>query len=103
MAWFRNSLNEASDAGASALGALVTTLGNWFSQPDFRGCAFLNAAAELGSSDPEILATVRRHKQEMACVLENLFTGGAGMREACCPWSSMAPSSMRRWVTASMP
>lgn len=79
MAWFRNSLNEASDAGASALEALVTTLGNWFSQPDFRGCAFLNAAAELGSSDPEILATVRRHKQEMACVLEHLFAGGAGM------------------------
>ena len=79
MAWFRNSLKEASDAGASALGALVTTLGNWFSQPDFRGCAFLNAAAELGSADPEILATVRRHKQEMACVLENLFAGGANL------------------------
>src|SRR5947207_12664950 len=45
------------------------------SQPDFRGCAFLNAAAELGSSDPEILATVRRHKQEMSSVLDRLFGG----------------------------
>ncbi len=79
MAWFRNSLKEATATGSSALDALVTTLGNWFSQPDFRGCAFLNAAAELGSSDPEILAAVRRHKQEMACVLENLFIGDAGL------------------------
>ena len=55
--------------------ALSSTLRNWFGQPDFRGCAFLNAAAELGSSDHEILATVRRHKQEMSSVLDRLFGG----------------------------
>ena len=59
------------------MNALVTTLRNWFSRSDFRGCAFLNAAAELGSSDADILGTVRRHKQEMSSVLDDLFGGDA--------------------------
>lgn len=77
MAWFQTSLADATAAGASPVNALVTTLRSWFSQPEFRGCAFLNAAAELGSSDPEILATVRSHKQEMSSVLDALFGGDA--------------------------
>lgn len=77
MSWFKASLSEAVAAGSPAVDALVSTLRNWFSQPDFRGCAFLNAAAELGSSDPEILETVRRHKQEMASVLDDLFSDNA--------------------------
>lgn len=77
ISWFQTSLAEATANGSSAVNALVTTLRTWFSQPDFRGCAFLNAAAELGSSDPEILETVRRHKQEMSSVLDDLFGGDA--------------------------
>lgn len=77
IAWFQGSLAQAQAAGASAVSALVTTLRSWFSQPDFRGCAFLNAAAELGSSDPEILAVVRRHKQQMSAVLDKVFRGEA--------------------------
>lgn len=77
MSWFQTSLAEGTAAGSSPANALVATLRRWFSQPDFRGCAFLNAAAELGSSDPDILATVRCHKQEMSSVLDDLFDGDA--------------------------
>ncbi|MFZ4288598.1 TetR/AcrR family transcriptional regulator [Variovorax sp. HJSM1_2] len=77
ISWFQTSLAEASATGLPAVNALAQTLKTWFSQPDFRGCAFLNAAAELGSSDPEILNTVRRHKQEMSSVLDELFGGDA--------------------------
>lgn len=77
MAWFETSLVQALGQGLPAADALADTLAAWFSQPDFRGCAFLNAAAELGSTDPEILATVRRHKQDMASVLDRLFAGSA--------------------------
>ncbi|HVR51839.1 MAG TPA: TetR/AcrR family transcriptional regulator [Pseudorhodoferax sp.] len=77
MSWFQTSLAEATASGSSPVNALVTTLGSWFSRSDFRGCAFLNAAAELGSSDPAILGTVRRHKQEMSSVLDDLFGGDA--------------------------
>lgn len=77
IAWFQTSLEQATDKGSSAADALVATLREWFSRPDFRGCAFLNAAAELGSSDPGILDVVRRHKQDMASVLDRLFAGHA--------------------------
>lgn len=73
ISWFQTSLMEATSDGLPAADALVATLRDWFSSPDFRGCAFLNAAAELGSSESEILETVRRHKQEMSSVLDNLF------------------------------
>ena len=75
ISWFQASLVNATGSGLSAAQALVATLRTWFSQSDFRGCAFLNAAAEIGSSDPEILAAVRRHKQEMSTVLDKLFGG----------------------------
>ncbi|MCD2166137.1 TetR/AcrR family transcriptional regulator [Comamonas koreensis] len=77
MSWFETSLRHALGQGESAAQALSTTLRGWFSRADFRGCAFLNAAAELGSSDPEILKVVRQHKQEMASVLDSLLTGDA--------------------------
>lgn len=73
ISWFQSSLARATSDGFSAADALVGTLRTWFNSPDFRGCAFLNAAAELGSTDPEILAVVRQHKQEMSSVLDSLF------------------------------
>lgn len=77
MEWFEGSLARATEAGLPPLAALVTTLKSWFSEPDFRGCAFLNAAAELGSSDQNILATVRPHKQGMSSVVDDLFKADA--------------------------
>lgn len=73
ISWFQSSLAQATSDGSSAADALVGTLRTWFNSSDFRGCAFLNAAAELGSTDPEILAVVRQHKQEMSSVLDSLF------------------------------
>lgn len=77
ISWFKSSLEHESRDGASATEALLHTLSGWFSQTHFRGCAFLNAAAELGSTDPGILEVVRRHKKEMACVLDELFNSHA--------------------------
>ncbi|MFI7241812.1 TetR/AcrR family transcriptional regulator [Streptomyces qinglanensis] len=37
-------------------------LGRWFAEPDFRGCAWINAYGELGSTSPAVLAEVRAHK-----------------------------------------
>lgn len=79
MSWFNSSLMQHSRDGAGAAAALARTLGDWFGQSGFRGCAFLNAAAELGSADPAILEMVRRHKNEMAGVLDALFA-----RDAVC-------------------
>jgi AcrR family transcriptional regulator len=80
ISWFKASLTRDIGTGLGAPDALAATLKNWFSQPDFRGCAFLNAAAELGSSEPQVLETVRQHKRAMALVLDELFGSDTGAK-----------------------
>ncbi|KAA1031884.1 TetR/AcrR family transcriptional regulator [Pseudonocardia sp. EV170527-09] len=38
-------------------------LGEWFARPGFRGCAWINAYGELGSTSEPVLREVRRHKE----------------------------------------
>ncbi|WP_433227418.1 TetR/AcrR family transcriptional regulator [Actinomadura formosensis] len=42
--------------------ALFDWLGEWFAEPGFRGCAWVNAHGELGSSSPAIAAAAQAHK-----------------------------------------
>ncbi|MFA7765040.1 TetR/AcrR family transcriptional regulator [Streptomyces sp. NRRL S-448] len=49
--------------------AVFDWLAGWFTEPDFRGCAFLNAYGELGAAAPEI---VRIHKAELHALLADL-------------------------------
>ncbi|MGW7330725.1 TetR/AcrR family transcriptional regulator [Streptomyces sp. NPDC054840] len=49
--------------------AVFDWLADWFTEPDFRGCAFLNAYGELGAGAPEI---VRVHKAELHALLARL-------------------------------
>ncbi|MFG2228576.1 TetR/AcrR family transcriptional regulator [Streptomyces sp. NPDC048723] len=49
--------------------AVFDWLADWFTEPDFRGCAFLNAYGELGAAAPEI---VRIHKAELHALLADL-------------------------------
>lgn len=73
MQWFRGSLASNLAAGASQIDALALTLREWFDSDEFRGCAFLNAAAEFGSTHPEILKIVREHKNDVARCLDEIF------------------------------
>ncbi len=73
MKWFRASLASKLAAGASRVDALAITLREWFDDAEFRGCAFLNAAAEFGSTHPEILKIVRDHKNDVARCLDETF------------------------------
>ncbi|MFJ4522437.1 TetR/AcrR family transcriptional regulator [Streptomyces sp. NPDC088810] len=43
--------------------AVFDWLAGWFAEPGFRGCAWINAHGELGSSSEPVLAEVRAHKQ----------------------------------------
>lgn len=78
MAWLRASLERNMASGASATTAVLSTFEEWWNRPDYRGCAFINSAAELGSSDPEILDIVRQHKADMTSVFEKLLLRGPG-------------------------
>jgi len=65
MAWFTGALSARLAAGDSREQALAATLCDWFSDADFRGCAFINATAEAGELLEDIKAITRSHKAEM--------------------------------------
>jgi hypothetical protein len=61
------------------VGAVFDWLAGWFTEPDFRGCAFLNAYGELGAGPAGVLDVVRRHKAELRGVLaEAVASRGTG-------------------------
>lgn len=43
--------------------AIFDWLAEWFAEPGFRGCAWINAHGELGPSSEAVLAEARSHKQ----------------------------------------
>lgn len=69
MGWFTGALSTRLASGNSREQALATTLCDWFSDADFRGCAFINATAEAGELIDEIKAITRSHKADMRGVI----------------------------------
>ncbi|GAA1867466.1 TetR/AcrR family transcriptional regulator [Myceligenerans crystallogenes] len=53
---------ESVDGTARRVDAIFEWLRGWFSEPGFRGCAWINIHGELGSSSAAILEEVRSHK-----------------------------------------
>ncbi|MEU7281695.1 TetR/AcrR family transcriptional regulator [Streptomyces sp. NPDC045431] len=51
--------------------AVFDWLGRWFEEPGFRGCAFVNAFGELGSS-PEVARAARAHKEAFRRQVDDL-------------------------------
>ncbi len=43
------------------IAAVFDWLHEWFSEPDYRGCAFINAFGEMGAVSPEVAARARHH------------------------------------------
>ncbi|NMO90941.1 TetR/AcrR family transcriptional regulator [Actinomycetospora sp. TBRC 11914] len=67
---------HAADAGPRArLLAVFDWLGRWFAEPDYRGCAFINAWGEIGPADDLVAAAVREHKELFRDYLVGLADG----------------------------
>ncbi|MFB6615366.1 TetR/AcrR family transcriptional regulator [Streptomyces sp. NPDC085524] len=67
-----SSLREAVTGSPEPVPAVFDWLAEWFCEPDFRGCAFLNAYGELGTGPAAVLDVVRRHKAELRSLLGEL-------------------------------
>ncbi len=76
MAWFIDALGRHGARVGGGVAPLALALQEWFSQPGFRGCAFINTVAELGGSLPEVLALAHQHKADMQAVIEALLPAG---------------------------
>jgi AcrR family transcriptional regulator len=69
MAWFVEALGRHG----SDVDALSAALAEWFNDPGFRGCAFINSVGELGGVVPEVLEISRRHKQDVVGAIAALL------------------------------
>ncbi|EJL89397.1 TetR/AcrR family transcriptional regulator [Pantoea sp. GM01] len=70
MAAFRVALDQQ----VALINALPAALLSWFNDADYRGCAFINTAAELGTTLPEASELIRQHKREMAQAISEKLT-----------------------------
>lgn len=74
---------EAVTEPRERVAAVFDWLADWFAQPDFRGCAFLNTYGELGEAAPEpVLATIRQHKAALRALLGEVAAGAADGADA---------------------
>ena len=80
MAWFVDALGRHGAVAGGGLAPLVPTLAEWFADPLFRGCAFINAIAEVGASQPEVTHIVQNHKRDMEQVIAGLLPAGPGQQ-----------------------
>jgi AcrR family transcriptional regulator len=86
MAWFVDALGRrgaherAGNAGALLL--LADVMAEWFADPAFRGCAFINAVAEVGGSVEGAAERAREHKREMVEVIAGLLPAALPARMA---------------------
>jgi AcrR family transcriptional regulator len=64
-----------SEAGRRShpLQPLAAALAEWLREPGFRGCAFINAVAELGGGLDEALALSAAHKRDMVAAIARLL------------------------------
>ncbi|MEU2395828.1 TetR/AcrR family transcriptional regulator [Streptomyces sp. NPDC007369] len=81
--WTGSLRDAVAAAPTDAVGAVFDWLAAWFSEPGFRGCAFMNAYGELGAAGPAgsagVLDVVRRHKAELRALLGEV--AGPGREE----------------------
>ncbi|AEF46567.1 regulatory protein TetR [Serratia sp. AS12] len=76
LAWFNQSLERHVAKQGNVLSALTSCLAEWFNDPHYRGCAFINTAVELADMLPESLNIARQHKEQMADAIARHLPAG---------------------------
>ncbi|MBW0103973.1 TetR/AcrR family transcriptional regulator [Pseudonocardia sp. KRD291] len=64
--------------------ALFDRLGDWFREPGFRGCAWINGFGELGAVSEPMVRQARAHKQAFADYVAGLVAD-AGLPDSLAP------------------
>jgi AcrR family transcriptional regulator len=77
MAWFVDALGRHGATPGGGLAPLAEAMAEWFADPAFRGCAFINAVTELGGSVGGVTQVAAQHKQDMVDVIAALLPASA--------------------------
>jgi AcrR family transcriptional regulator len=73
MDWFVEALHRHGAQPGEGLAPLVPVLEEWFRNPVYRGCAFINTVAELGGTLPDVVEICHSHKQDMVTEIATLL------------------------------
>lgn len=71
--WLRSAVERLAPRPADRPLAVFDALGEWFASEDFRGCAFINAAAEIADPDHPARAAVEDHERLLGSDLEDML------------------------------
>jgi AcrR family transcriptional regulator len=74
MAWLTEDVSARGGKGATPIVSIFDALAELFADPDYRGCAVINAVAEVGDSTPEVLELARFHKDKVREYVATLAT-----------------------------
>jgi AcrR family transcriptional regulator len=77
MAWFTGAIERSRAEGVEPLLAAFDAIDAWAATPGYRGCAFLNTAAEATEIDDTHRAIIAEHKRELIAYLAGLARAGA--------------------------
>ncbi|MBU9221760.1 TetR/AcrR family transcriptional regulator [Burkholderia multivorans] len=73
MRWFVDATLVRGKSPRAQLLGMFDVLRDWFAQPDFHGCAFLNTSGEIADADDPVRVVAREHKARLlAFVRERL-------------------------------
>ena len=78
--WFARAVEAQTRDPVERLYALFDVLGEWFKAADFRGCTFVNAAAEYGDRIHPVHVAVAEHKRLVEAYVGDL-AAAAGARD----------------------
>ena len=70
--WLRERVQALATAPRARLLAVFDALGEWFASSDFRGCAFINAAAEFTDAQHGARVIAKLHKERVHAYLKEL-------------------------------
>lgn len=72
MRWFTAAVERRTANGSDATVAVFDALREWAASPRYRGCAFINAVAEVSEIDDEHLVIVAAHTRELLDYLSSM-------------------------------
>lgn len=76
MEWFVASIERSRVAGDDAVLAAFDAIAEWSATPGYRGCAFVNTAAETAEIDDAHREIIAGHKRDLIACLAGLADAG---------------------------
>lgn len=70
--WFHEKVEALAEEPCDRILAIFDVLTDWFKQPDFRGCAFINSTVELVDPEHPGYQVAIRHQQAIADYVHGL-------------------------------